>query len=106
MTNLGERVKELRERMGWNQKEAAEKAGLHPTHIGLIEKNARTGTRPETLGKLASAFGVSVAYLIGEEAPSDDGAYHQAILAAKSAGMSPGDLLKLIDTVAAIRVNK
>lgn len=109
VSTLGDRVRDLRQQMGWNQKETAERAELHPTHIGLIEKGVRTRIGPDTLEKLAGAFGVSMAYLLGEAGDkSMEGLeeYRNAVQAARSHGITPGDLQKLIETVASIQVKK
>ncbi|HYG59127.1 MAG TPA: helix-turn-helix transcriptional regulator [Symbiobacteriaceae bacterium] len=99
---LAQRVKRLRESMGWTRKELAERAGIHPTHVGLIERAGRVGVRPETLEKLAGAFGITSARLLGEEesGPADLEPYRMAIKAAMASGLEPDDLLRLINTMA------
>jgi|GEM_PF-5232326 len=93
--------------MGWNKKELAERAGVHPTHIGLIERGGRVDVRYETLEKIATAFGGTVPWLMGEDEEgqtpaSDLEPYRAAIEAAKANGLSSDDLVNLISTAAAL----
>ena len=48
------------------QSDLAERAGLHQTHISLLERGKR-GTTPETLGVLAGILGCDVADLLPDE---------------------------------------
>lgn len=59
---LADRVRNLREKRGWNQQQLAKAAGLHPSHIGLIERGGRVNVRPGTLEKLAKALDVPVEF--------------------------------------------
>lgn len=100
---LAQRVTRLREQMGWTKRELADKAHLHPTHIGLIERAGRVDVRYDTLEKIAGAFGVTVAFLQGKE---DDGLdvdlerYRPAVQAAIAHGLEPEQLLQLINQMA------
>jgi len=38
---FGKRLRQLRRSSGWTQEELAERAGLHPTYIGGIERGER-----------------------------------------------------------------
>lgn len=64
--NVGEKVKELRDRRGWNQSQLADKSGVPQTTISNIEK---LGTDPtaKTLKKLATTFDVSADVLLNLE---------------------------------------
>jgi DNA-binding XRE family transcriptional regulator len=55
---FGENLRRLRRRAGMSQEELAERADLHRTQIGLIERGLRVG-RIDTLIKLASALDAS-----------------------------------------------
>jgi transcriptional regulator with XRE-family HTH domain len=113
---LAQRVKRLRASMGWTRKELAERAqrpqddrGLHPSHIGLIERAGRVDVSPETLEKIAFAFGVSRAYLLGDEDLPHGGdlePYRHAIEAARHFGLDPDRLLQLINTTGALFAKK
>lgn len=68
---LGIRVRELRKSMGWSQEELGEKAGLHPTYIGGIERGERNVSL-DNVAKLSSAFKMSVAELFEFSEKEDD----------------------------------
>ena len=60
--SLGKRVRYLRTHLGWSQETLAEKAGLHPTYIGGIERGQRNVSL-QNLAKLSIAFHVTLAEL-------------------------------------------
>ena len=60
---FGNRVRELREERGWSQEALADAAGLHRTHISLIERGQRA-VRLETIESLAIALRVQPAELM------------------------------------------
>jgi transcriptional regulator with XRE-family HTH domain len=41
LRRFGDRVKSIRKAKGWSQEDLAEKAGLHRTYIGSIERSER-----------------------------------------------------------------
>ncbi len=61
-TQFGHQVRQLREANGWSQDRLAEAAGLHRTHISLIE-NAKREVKLDTVAKLAAALKVEPAQL-------------------------------------------
>ena len=61
-TQFGHQVRQLREAHGWSQDRLAEVAGLHRTHISLIE-NAKREVQLDTVAKLAVALKVEPAQL-------------------------------------------
>lgn len=64
MFNL--RLKELREERYKSQQVFADVFGVAQSTVGMWESGSRT-PNPETMGKLADFFGVSVDYLLGRE---------------------------------------
>ena len=56
---FGARVRKLRNVLGLSQEELAEKAGVHRTYIGMIERGEKNITL-SNIEKIASALGVSV----------------------------------------------
>ena len=38
---LGERLRSYRNQKGWSQEKLAERAGLHPTYIGQLERGEK-----------------------------------------------------------------
>lgn len=60
---FGEKLRQVRNARGLSQEELAHAAGLHRTHISLIERNRRS-VRLETLERLARALRVEPASLL------------------------------------------
>ena len=61
------RIKEIRESKGLQQKELAELVGLSAPYLHDLE-NDRRGAKPETLERIANGLGVTVMELTGKEA--------------------------------------
>ena len=62
---LGERVKELRERLGWSQEVLAEHSGLDATYVSGIERGLRNPGL-NSLDSLARALRVSLPALVSD----------------------------------------
>lgn len=60
---FGENLRRLRAAKGMSQEQLADAAGLHRTHISLIER-ARRSVRLETLERLAIALGVQPSEIV------------------------------------------
>jgi DNA-binding XRE family transcriptional regulator len=58
-------VKMHREKCGFSRAELAQKAGLHQTYIGLLEREKRSPTL-DTAKAIANALGVKLADLVAE----------------------------------------
>ena len=63
LIEFGKRVREERARQNLSQEQLAEKAGVHRTYIGMIERAEKNITLLN-VQKIAAAFGVSVASLL------------------------------------------
>jgi len=63
LLNIGNRITELRKKLGWTQEELAEKAELTPQFVSYAESGKRA-MRPENLLKLSKALSVSADYLL------------------------------------------
>jgi transcriptional regulator with XRE-family HTH domain len=59
---FGQKLKTLRKKLRWSQEKLGEKADLHPTYVGGIERGERNISL-EYIEKLASAFGLPMAEL-------------------------------------------
>jgi transcriptional regulator with XRE-family HTH domain len=57
---FGKRVRELRTARGFSQEELADRAGLHYTYVGGIERGERNPALVN-IGRIAAALGVSLA---------------------------------------------
>ena len=64
----GDRIRELREKRGWSQRELARRCGFAAGQVGKYE-NEEIDPSSTYLTTLANVFGVSVDYLLGR---SDD----------------------------------
>ena len=62
---LGDRLRELRQKLGMTQKQLAEHSGVTDATISRVESRQIKGLRGEALGRLAEALGVTVDYLLG-----------------------------------------
>jgi transcriptional regulator with XRE-family HTH domain len=64
---LARRLRELRQERSWSQEDLADACLLHRTYIGSIER-AERNVGIDILGKLATAFGISVYELLNASA--------------------------------------
>lgn len=60
---LGEKIKQLREKEQYSQKDLGLKLGISPSTIGMYEQNRRSPDK-DMLLKIANTFNVSVDYLL------------------------------------------
>ena len=63
---LGEKIRELREKENYSQKELGLKLGISPSTIGMYEQNRRSPGK-DMLLKIAKIFNVSVDYLLSSD---------------------------------------
>ena len=66
MTDIGIKIRELREKKGETLRYTADSIGVSHAHLSKIETGKNTPSI-EVLEKLAEHFGVSIGYLFGEE---------------------------------------
>jgi len=59
---FGKRVRELRKQKGWSQEDLADKAGLHRTYIGTVERGEQN-ISIDNIEKIAKTLGRSLEYL-------------------------------------------
>lgn len=70
---FGNVIRRRRAEIGIGQEALADKAGLHRTHVSLLERGKRMPTL-EVVRKLAAALGTSMASLMTElESPAEPG---------------------------------
>lgn len=65
---LGIAVKNYRLKNGWSQEELAERAGLHPSYIGQIERGTKKISLV-TLQKISLALKIKISDLLDEKEP-------------------------------------
>ena len=67
--NLGRRIAEIREDLGWTQQQAAEILNMPTKNLQKIERGSNLTVR--SLVRLASGFGVSTRSLLDPPAPKE-----------------------------------
>lgn len=72
--SFGERLKELRVGKGQSLQEVADAVKASKPHIWELETGRSKNPSLDLLGRIASHFGTTVAYLIGDDAGFDLGA--------------------------------
>lgn len=93
LQGIGERVTELRKRLGWTQEELAEIADLTPQFVSYAESGKRA-MRPENLLKLSKALNVSADYLLTGDVVDKD----ILILSKKMKNLSPSQI-RIIENI-------
>jgi len=71
MSNLGERIRIIRTEQGMNLPALAAKSGLSKGLLSKLENDPDSNPGLDTLQKLARAFDVNIASLLGEQASKD-----------------------------------
>ena len=66
MSNVGENIRRMREEQGYSQNALAKKAGIAYATLNAIERSTKSPS-VDTIALLASALGLPVSYLLGEE---------------------------------------
>ena len=62
---VGARLRLLRNQRGYSQETLAERAGLHPTYIGQVERGEKN-VIVESLAKITAALGVPITAAFGD----------------------------------------
>lgn len=65
LNKFGQRIRELRQQMGWTQEELAEKTNFHRTYIGMIERGERNLSL-KNIDIFAKAFKKNISDLLNE----------------------------------------
>jgi transcriptional regulator with XRE-family HTH domain len=61
--NLGNRIRQLRQKKGWSQEEFADRCELHRSYMGVVERG-QVNLTLATLHKLAGTLEMSVSSLL------------------------------------------
>ncbi len=69
---IGKRTKQERNRIGLTQEELAEKARIHPSFLGQIERGTKKASIV-TIHRIASALGISEEHLFCEDTSTQKG---------------------------------
>lgn len=70
--NLGVRIAALRRKKGESLQQVADAVGVSKAHIWELEKGRSDNPAMGLVTRLADHFGVSVSFLVGEDAESPD----------------------------------
>lgn len=70
LVKFGEKVRELRKQKGLSQEQLAEKADLHRTYIGMIERAEKNITLIN-IHKIACALGIDISELLKDTTIGD-----------------------------------
>ena len=62
---LGDMIRELRDRKGWSQRDLAAKAMVTPAYVAMLESGAKQNPSPVVLKRLERALGVKPGGLAG-----------------------------------------
>ena len=68
---IGRKLRQYRQKQGYSQEALADRAGLHPTYIGQVERGEKNIT-VETLGKITAALEIPITAVF-EELPHPAG---------------------------------
>ena len=72
-TIVGQRLRLRRQELGYSQELTSEKAGLHPTYIGQVERGEKNATI-ESIEKISSALNISLSKLFEKLGAQDSDA--------------------------------
>jgi XRE family transcriptional regulator of biofilm formation len=64
MVRIGRRVKQLRTRLGWSQRDLARRAHIRQAYVCQLERGQRSNPSIDVLRRLAAALAVSVSDLV------------------------------------------
>ena len=75
---LGEKIRQLRERRGWSQRELAQRARVRQALLSALESGRQQDTTGSVLRRLALTLGCTTDYLTGMYNGSADVPRHSA----------------------------
>lgn len=93
MTTLGEKLRDLRKKMGISLDEVAEKTNTSKSYLWDLEKNPDRKPSADKLGVLADFYHVSISFLLEEEEKQPDLIQEQIFTRVKR--MTPDDKEKV-----------
>ena len=96
---FGEKLRILRKRRRFSQEELAEKANLHPTYIGVIERGEQAPTL-DTIEKIANALDIKVKELF-LFSPEETDKVKEEIIAMLS-GKNSKELQRILNVIKAL----
>jgi len=70
MQDLGKRIVQARERLGWSQRDLVRRSGVGQNNLSALEQGKKPSVRADTVVRLAEALRVSTDYLLIGKAAS------------------------------------
>ena len=101
----GERIRILRKERGWSQEELGDKADLHHTYVGAVERGEKNASI-DTLDKIAGALGVEMIdlFTLARKQESIDSLRSHVIEEVRES--SPGTLKLIADLIIALKAGE
>ena len=101
----GERIRILRKERGWSQEELGERADLHHTYVGAVERGEKNASI-DTLDKIAGALGVEMIdlFTLARKQESIDSLRSHVIEEVRES--SPGTLKLIADLIIALKAGE
>lgn len=100
LKRIGKRIREYRKTQHMNQETLGEKAGLHHTYIGQVERGEKNLT-VGSLVRISDALGISPEQLLSDQAP-DTSATRKTEMDAAANGSEPDKTAGMEEQVARI----
>ncbi|OMF98817.1 helix-turn-helix transcriptional regulator [Paenibacillus sp. FSL R7-0337] len=63
---MGEKIREIRKKLGWTQEELAYRAKIDTSYLGQIERGRRRSPTINMIGKIADALSVDSSLLLDQ----------------------------------------
>jgi transcriptional regulator with XRE-family HTH domain len=104
--SLGARITKLRLKAGQSLQEVADAVGVSKAHIWELEKGRADNPSMGLVTRLADHFGVSVAFLVGEDPRASDANQKLAGMFRKASKLEPGELAVLEDMLQSLLKNR
>jgi transcriptional regulator with XRE-family HTH domain len=95
--SLGARITKLRLKAGQSLQDVADAVGVSKAHIWELEKGRAHNPSMGLVTRLADHFGVSVAFLVGEDRAARDADPKLAGMFRQASKLEPGELAVLED---------
>ena len=89
--SLGTRIAELRRRRNESLQQVGEAVGVSKTHIWELEKGRADNPAMALVTRLADHFGVSIGFLVGEDAEAPDADVALARMFRQAGDLHPDD---------------
>lgn len=104
MSEIGQRIRELRQKRNWTLNDLSARTGVSFSMLGHIENGRRSGTA-DTLEKIADAFNLRIGVLIDPDYDLDRAAEISRIVEASS-HLEDDQLRVVLDMIEALKSSR